>query len=142
LKIGDYLPWQHKDGYYIYFWTECRRVTHIQVTKEVYEGMKKFEGQIKYSDRKFKRNTESLEELYNYSNGAKYFTDLDCSMPSRDDGFIDMMNVINKMSDRDKRITQLKFEGFTNKEIATELGISISTVERRLKTIRSELSKE
>ena len=141
LKIGDYLPWKHKDGYYIYFRLGKSKVVKEQVTEEIYEGMKEFEGQIKYSDRKFKSNTESLEELHNYSNEARYFTDLDCPMPNRDDNYTDMMDVVSKMSDRGKRIAQLKYEGFTNQEIAKELSISVSTVERRLKAIRTELSK-
>ena len=141
LKIGDYLPWKHIDGYYIYFRPGKMKVVKEQVTEEVYEGMKEFEGQIKYSDKTFKRNTESLEELHDYSKNAKCFIDLDNSMPGRDDTFTDMVNVIKKMSDRDIQIAQLKFEGITNQEIADQLAISLRTVERRLQTIRIELLK-
>ena len=140
IKTGAYLPWQHKDGYYIYFRTSTKGVIHVKVSKEVYEGMRQLEGKISYSERKFGNNVTLFTD-YNGGLEAAYerHSGISCS-PGRNDGFNDMMSIIREMKERDRQIAKMRLEGFSIKEIAEELGVSRGTVNNRLKVIKETLS--
>ena len=54
-----------------------------------------------------------------------------------DDEVESMLTFLDPCGPSLRRIATLSMQGLTNEEIAAELGVSLSTVERRLRTIRS-----
>jgi len=139
LKIGSYLPWRHLEGYFVYFKVGSNKMLHVEVNEEVYKGLWDIEGKIIYSDSKFKKHNNSLEALHNEWNEADYFIDRDCPLLNGLDKYADMTNIIHKMPLRNRKIVQLRLDGYKEVEIADELCCSLRTIERRLAAIKVDL---
>ncbi len=69
----------------------------------------------------------SFDELYNYSDNYDFTNEIEAS------------SYLNILSEREKRIVELKIEGYNSTEIGKKLNLSASTVRTYLEKIRKKL---
>ncbi len=69
----------------------------------------------------------SFDELYNYTDNYDFTNEIESS------------SYFNKLSEREKRIVELKIEGYNSTEIGKKLGISGSTIRTYLENIKMKL---
>ena len=69
----------------------------------------------------------SFDELYNYSDNYDFTNEIEAS------------SYLNILSEREKRIVELKIEGYNSTEIGNKLNLSASTVRSYLEKIRKKL---
>lgn len=69
----------------------------------------------------------SFDELYNYTDNYDFTNEIEAS------------TYLNKLSKREKKIVELKIEGYTSTEIGKKLNLSASTVRTYLEKIRKKL---
>ncbi len=69
----------------------------------------------------------SFDELYNYTDNYDFTNEIESS------------SYFNKLSEREKRIVELKIEGYNSTEIGKKLGISGSTIRTYLENIKKKL---
>jgi transcriptional regulator with XRE-family HTH domain len=124
LKPDEYLFWESIStdeaaaSYFISF-KHGPKTENVQVSKEVYQGMKELEGEIVYSDKKFVSNTTSACARSPCPNNKDPAENLIRGSP------------IEKIPWAEARgILKLRLGGLEVYEIAKELGISTSTVYR------------
>lgn len=72
-------------------------------------------------------NSISFDELYNYADNYDFTKEIEAS------------DYYKKLSKREKRIVELKIEGYNSTEIGKKLNISASTVRTYLEKIRNKL---
>lgn len=72
-------------------------------------------------------NTVSFDELYKITDNYDFTKE------------IELTDILNQLSKREKRIVELKSQGYNSNEIGKMLGISGSTVRTHLEKIRNKL---
>ena len=145
LEIGDYLPSYNEMGFFIYYLVAKGGRTmllRVPVDKFVYEGIKEMEGKIRYSNRKFRRKTrlfpeyrDDLSKIQQTKSNSQWY------LASRD-AYMDLHDKVCNLDKRDNEILQMRVDGFTQNEIACRLGVSLRTVEYRIKALKSILYEE
>lgn len=73
-------------------------------------------------------NAISFDELYDYADNYDFTNEVEAS------------TYFNKLSNREKKIVELKIEGYNSTEIGKKLNISASTVRTYLEKIRKKLN--
>ena len=149
LKTGEYLPWKDEHGgCRIYFRPKTDEVVALAVKEDVFEKIRIFEGKSKYSDRKFRNNTVSFSDATGLSKkepenrkALSVLIDERSPIPGADDAFNDMLDVIAKMSCKNKAIVMMKFEGYSDTEISEELGISRVSINKKLRDVMAVFDK-
>lgn len=69
----------------------------------------------------------SFDELYNYSDDYDFSEDVESE------------DILNKLTERERKIVELKIQGYNSKEIGVRLGVSSSTVRTYLEKIRKKI---
>ena len=69
----------------------------------------------------------SFDELHNYSDDYDFSKDIEST------------DILNKLTERERKIVELKIQGYNSKEIGTKLGVSGSTIRTYLEKIRNKI---